>query len=479
MHNVNQLIIAAATAGTASAGRLWMVFLMIAAVLFVCLLFLILILFRRVINEKKRHELMSVANTAAALLLETDVEDFTSVIVQSMEMIGSRIRVDRVSIWSNIQKDDGRLFYRLVNQWAVDGLPDLDFDSEFSYDQAMPNWEKNFRKGVFVNGPIENLSREEYEQLSVFGIRSMLTMPIYLKSGFWGFVSFDDYHSKRFFTEAEVFAMRSWGLLAVEAVQRIKSVIAMRQALTELEIAVRTARAASRAKSDFLANMSHEIRTPMNAIIGMATIGKAATDVEKKNYCYKMIEESSKHLLGIINDVLDMSNIEANRLILSDVEFCFTEMLNRVLTETTPLLEKKHQNLQVSIDDKIPVNLFGDDQRLAQVITNLLGNAVKFTPEEGRINLDAVYQGEENGVCKMKFTISDTGIGISPNQMINLFDAFQQVETSSTRNFGGVGLGLTISKSIVDMMGGKISVKSEPGKGSVFSFIIHIKRGNP
>jgi PAS domain S-box-containing protein len=237
------------------------------------------------------------------------------------------------------------------------------------------------------------------------------------------------------------------------------------------------AEAAGRAKSAFLATMSHEMRTPLNAIIGMMEIGKSAQEMERKNYALNRLGEASAHLLGVINDVLDMSKIEANKLELSFIEFNLEKTLHRVINVVSFSIDEKRQKLTINIDRNIPEVLLGDDQRFAQVVANLLGNAVKFTPEDGSITLDARFAGEENGFCAIQISVSDTGIGISAEQQKNLFSSFQQAENSTTRKYGGTGLGLAISKSIVELMGGTIWVHSEPGKGSTFVFTIQVRRG--
>jgi len=233
----------------------------------------------------------------------------------------------------------------------------------------------------------------------------------------------------------------------------------------------------SRHKSAFLANMSHEIRTPMNAIIGMTTIGKSAAEIVRKDYCFTKIEDASNHLLGVINDILDMSKIEANKLELSPAEFSFEKMLQRVVNVVNFRVDEKHQKFTVHIDKNIPRYLIGDDQRIAQVITNLLGNAVKFTPEKGSISLNTSFVGEENGVCQIQIAVSDTGIGMSEEQQKRIFMSFEQAESSTTRKYGGTGLGLAISRSVVEMMGGAIWVESEVNKGSTFTFTIYAARG--
>ncbi|MDR3073369.1 MAG: response regulator, partial [Deltaproteobacteria bacterium] len=246
----------------------------------------------------------------------------------------------------------------------------------------------------------------------------------------------------------------------------------------DLELTVARAEGASRAKSDFLSNMSHEMRTPMNAIIGMTAIGKAASDLERKDYALGKIGEASSHLLGVINDILDMSKIEAGKFELSPSEFRFEKMIRQVVNVVNFRVEEKQQQFSAHIDDAIPDWLVGDAQRLAQVITNLLGNAVKFTPEHGSIHLDARLEREDEDGVVIHVAVTDTGIGLSEEQIPRLFTSFQQAENSTTRRFGGTGLGLAISKRIVEMMSGDIHVESTPGKGSTFAFSVRALRSS-
>ena len=236
------------------------------------------------------------------------------------------------------------------------------------------------------------------------------------------------------------------------------------------------AEAANRAKSEFLANISHEIRTPINAIVGMTNIGKSAEDIERKNYSFDKIGDASKHLLGIINDILDMSKIEAGKFELAPTEFDFEKMLQRVVNVFNFRIDEKQQNLTVYISKNVPQFMVGDEQRIAQVIANLLGNAIKFTPDKGCVGISIYLMSEENGVCTIKVSVKDTGIGISEKQKDKLFRPFQQAENSTSRKFGGTGLGLVISKNIIQLMGGEIWVDSEIGKGSVFTFTVQMKR---
>jgi CheY-like chemotaxis protein/two-component sensor histidine kinase len=173
-----------------------------------------------------------------------------------------------------------------------------------------------------------------------------------------------------------------------------------------------------------------------------------------------------------------MSKIEANKFELVDEEFNFEKMLQRVVNVVNFRVDEKHQKFTVHIDKNIPRFVVGDDQRIAQVITNLLGNAVKFTPENGCITLDARLLGKENGDYNLQISVSDTGIGLTPEQQERIFMSFEQAESSTTRKYGGTGLGLSISKTIVELMGGNIWVESEPNKGSTFTFNIHVKNSS-
>jgi len=240
--------------------------------------------------------------------------------------------------------------------------------------------------------------------------------------------------------------------------------------VTDLKRSREEALSASRAKSDFLSNMSHEIRTPMNAIIGMTSIGKHEKNLERKDYAFEKIESASIHLLGVINDILDISKIESGKMELSPIAFRFSQMLDRVMSVITQRIQDKGQKLTVQIAPSIPDALLGDDQRLAQVITNIVSNAIKFTPEEGDITFSAKVLDLQTNKCVLQMSVKDTGIGMTKQEQSKLFVAFQQAQVGTSRKYGGSGLGLAISKRILELMDGNIWVESEMGKGSCFYF---------
>ena len=239
--------------------------------------------------------------------------------------------------------------------------------------------------------------------------------------------------------------------------------------VTALARARKQAEAASHAKGDFLSRMSHEMRTPMNAIIGMASIGLGAEEAERKQYCLNKIAGASQHLLGVINDILDMSKIEADKFELSVAPFSIAVMLQRVADVIRFQTEEKEQEFAVHIDENLPACCIGDEQRLAQVVTNLLGNAAKFTPDGGRITLRARPETLTDTSAAIRISVSDTGIGMNEEQRGRLFKPFEQADGSISRKYGGTGLGLAISKRIVEKMGGFIFVESTPGRGTTFT----------
>ena len=247
------------------------------------------------------------------------------------------------------------------------------------------------------------------------------------------------------------------------------------EAQTQLMAAKEAADAANRAKSEFLSRMSHEIRTPMNAVIGMTSVAIASEDPEKLEECLTKIDSASRHLLNVINEILDISKIEANKVEIADEMFDMGATLKKVLSMLDWRLSNKRRDFIVNIDD-IPLLVTGDDVRLSQIIVNLLSNADKFTPEGGKIVLNIKNQEESDSECILRVEVADNGIGIPKDQQPRLFQSFEQADKNTSKHFGGTGLGLAISKKLVEMMGGQIWVESELGKGATFIFTLKLKK---
>jgi len=256
----------------------------------------------------------------------------------------------------------------------------------------------------------------------------------------------------------------------------VRDVTIEREVELKMSEARRAAEDAARQKSEFLANMSHEIRTPMNAIIGMTYLVQKTDLTPRQSEYLQKIQRSSQHLLGIINDILDVSKIEAGMLRIEQTHFELESVLANVVNLISTKAEEKGLQLELDIGHDVPVELIGDPLRVVQILTNYAFNALKFT-ERGEIVIKVrLIERDENEVV-LNFSVRDTGIGLTEEQKSRLFVAFSQADTSTTRKYGGTGLGLVISKSLAEQMGGEVGVESEAGVGSTFWFTVRLGIG--
>lgn len=243
----------------------------------------------------------------------------------------------------------------------------------------------------------------------------------------------------------------------------------------ELDIAKKRAQEAARVKSEFLANMSHELRTPLNGVIGFTRqMLKTRLSSSQQDYL-QTIEKSANNLLTIINDILDFSKLEAGKLLLENIPFDFSESLDEVMKLLAPSAHEKGLELTLKIDNRIPTGMIGDPLRIQQVLTNLIGNAVKFT-ERGNIDVSVELKADKDETVELQFMVRDTGIGISERQQAQLFQAFSQADASISRRYGGTGLGLVITQKLVTQMGGEISLTSRLHQGSTFWFSLRLAK---
>jgi len=267
----------------------------------------------------------------------------------------------------------------------------------------------------------------------------------------------------------------TFGLLALmrDVNERYVLIKNLQDTQASLETALERANAGNKAKTEFLSCMSHELLTPMNIIMGMSQIAKTSTDLNYMKTCLDEIYEHSSHLLRLINNLLEVSSGSGT---FDESLFSLGALIEYVENRINPYLDRKQQTLNIEVDDSIPKIMIADEKRISKVIFHLLTNASKFSEENNEILLkfDILDEAAERPV--LKISVADNGIGMSPEMLNNIFDIFEQGDGSYTRKYQGIGIGLTLSKYIIETMGGTISVESEPDKGSIFTFMVPVSR---
>ncbi|MDR1713769.1 MAG: response regulator [Coriobacteriales bacterium] len=441
-----------------------------------------------VARVSRNEQLRQVVNQMATTLLGADASASQQALVSSMEMIARAMNVDIVRIWQSqlpqidlMLSSEDDLLFQLTDEFPCQG-PNLLLDEDTAEKRAARTL--HYARIPGLNDVLSRLSfdkvltegSQEFEDMvqqlpAHRQLQSYIVIPVFLLEQFWGFVSYSNYHKERDFDSSEVEILRSASMLLVSAKIQQETLEALVSAREEAQIN-------SRAKGNFLANMSHEIRTPMNAIIGMTDLAMTAEDTQTKDQRLGKIKEASAHLLGVINDILDMSKIEADKLELVPEPFSFKALVDRMVSIMSFRIEEKRQKFVLRMDKAIPDRLVGDSQRLAQVITNLISNAVKFTPDGGNIEMAFSLLNRVGDCCVIEGRVTDDGIGISEEQKSRLFNSFEQADSSTSRRFGGTGLGLAISKRVVELMGGEIEVSSQPQRGSTFTFTVQLRQAS-
>ena len=431
------------------------------------------------LNEiEKQNALLKTMNHVSAMLLDPDTEKFESNLFDSMSIIGETIDVNRVSIWKNYSRGE-RLYCTLAYEWLDDNIPQTnDVLPDISYDENIPNCEEALGKGKCLNIMTRNMFPEMEDPNH--GVLSAFAVPVFVRDKFWGFVAFDDRRSEHIFVKNEELILRSISRMIACTLIRNEMARDIRTSNSQLEVMVKEARKASRAKSDFLAKMSHEIRTPMNAIVGMAELALREKDLDISRGHILTIKQASANLLSIINDILDITKIESGKMEIVSDNYLFSSLMNDVISIIKMKLIDSQLRFAVNIDSNIPNELYGDETRIRQIMLNLLTNAVKYT-DEGYVSFTITGTIVNEECVNLSIIVKDSGRGIKQEDMNKLFEDFSQFDAEKNKSIEGTGLGLAITWNILRAMGGDIKVFSEYRKGSIFTvtlpqiFVSHSK----
>jgi PAS domain S-box-containing protein len=410
-----------------------------------------------------KGKMLASISTAIDELLKNS--DYNAAINKCLALLGDATGVDRVFLYENHNEGEDKYGSQKLG-WnsqlfplAADGYERLQKISYKSLPHTYHILSQNKPQALTVKDIQIDWLREALQKVN---IKSVLILPVIVNEYFWGFVSFSECKTEMVWTDEELTILTSFVNSISEAISRSQ----MEKTLAE---AKENAESANYAKSMFLANMSHEIRTPMNGLMGFLELLKN-TDLSTEQQEYvREAQSASEGLLRLINDILDFSKIEAGKMKMEAIKFRPRSAVAEAVSLQSAKAREKGLELHVLIGPDVPEELIGDPGRLRQILNNLLSNAVKFT-HHGKILVTAEAMQENRKQIELRFGVSDTGIGIAQDDLSKLFQPFTQADVSTTRRYGGTGLGLAITRDLVNLMDGEISVESQLGKGTKFTF---------
>lgn len=428
----------------------------------------------RDITERKKSELelinlnrmqVLVSNIASSLV-KVNRENYDNQINSVLKQLITYFSIDRVALMTvNHDTWVATMTHEFCKKGIMPQIEELKTIGLHKYQY----WVDHTKKGeaVWIDGYLEaEDAKEERSALRRYKIKALLTIPFFEEKQVAGVIAFESSIRPHQWKDQDLHFLKVIAHMVNDARQRYNTEMALIEAMSAAEVA-------NKAKTQFLANMSHEIRTPLNGMLGFISLLSETKLDETQAFYTHHAKESGRSLLNIVNDILDISKIEAGKLFLESLKVDLRALLHSIYENMKMLQFKKNIKINLSIDEALPEHIWADPTRLRQVLMNLMNNGIKFT-EEGEVSLIVHFERENSREGRLTFEVKDTGIGISEDSFGVIFKAFSQGDLSTTRKYGGTGLGLTISSKIVSQMGGKLEFESVLGQGSSFYFTIKV-----